>query len=367
MLSMQILRDPFEAAEDHVSYLNGEFLQRTGRAVRARPEQAPPSVDDLEAYRRVMEDEEDEDEPAPMPTPAPLPTMYVVAPTLRAATEVGRRAVGGFNVHGQRVGDYKGPWFDRKNNRAQRLADEGRVLYGVFDTVSDEIAQKRTAAFAKGEILDGNLNEGQYKDMLDAAMKLYRVKPRSPQTIIGEFTTLMEELADVDNTSVVWNNKTEREVRSLAEELWRCNPVAAREEPVSVDVTAAYREAFNAVRHREPQPYQTTAPRPERPAATIADMYAERLAEARQLLRDPPDQSLYTDSAIHTFDPRVRQRLADAEWLRRNAAESLRAAEENTARVVEQEARHMRNHEFYLQQHLSAGQARARHEVAEED
>lgn len=361
MLSMQILRDPFEASENHVSYLNSEFLQRAGRAVRARPEQAPPTVEDLEAYRRVMEAEAEEDEPAPMPMPAPLPHLFVSGPTHAELHET------------QRVGAYKGPWYDRKNKRAIMLASEGRVLYGVFDTVAEEIAQKRTAAFAKGEMIDGNLNEGHYKSLLDAAMKLYHIKPRSPQEIIAEFTGLMQELADVENTRVVWNNKTEREVQDLVEELWRCNPVAAaaREEPVSFDVTAAYHAAFNAVRHREPQAYQTTAPRPERPAATIADVHAERLAEARQLLREPPDASLYTDHAIRTFDSRVqqrvRQRLADAEQLRRSAAESLHDAQRNVVNVMEQEARHMRNHQFYLQQHLSAGQARARHEVAEED
>ena len=434
MYSMQALRDSFEATEDHVSYLNSEFVQRTGRAVRARPEQAPPTVEDLEAYRRVMEAEADEDEPAPMPMPAPLPTLYVFAPTLRAANEVGRRVFDATNAHGQRVGAYEGPWYDRNNMRAQQLVDKGRVLYGVFDKVAEELAQKREAAVAKGEKVDGNINEGQYKEMLDAAMKLYHIKPRSPQTIIGEFTSLMGELADVENTSVVWNDKTERDVRDLVVELWRCNPVAAREEPapvsteslsdamfipttsrdaegnewrqiltnrpapryervapapvsteplsdrsyisvsrdpdgnelrhivtnrpapryervapasravmenrgpafsqeppVSFDVTAAYREALNAIHHRAPQAYQTTPPRSERHAATVADVHAERLAEARQLLRDPPDVPLYTDHAIQTFDSRVqervRQRLADVEQLRRSAAEDQQRME----------------------------------------
>ena len=71
--------------------------------------------------------------------------------------------------------------------------DKGRVLYGVCDKVAEELAQKREAAVAKGEKVDGTINEGQYKEMLDAAMKLYHIKPRSPQTIIGEFTSLMGE------------------------------------------------------------------------------------------------------------------------------------------------------------------------------
>ena len=271
------------------------------------------------------------------------------------------------------------------------LANEGCVLYGVFDKVVEELAQKREAADAKGEKVDGNINEGQYKEMLDAAMKLYHIKPRSPQTIIGEFTSLMGELADVENTSVVWNDKTEREVRDLVVELWRCNPGAAREAPaplsteplsdtmfipttsrdaegnewrqiltsrpapryeraaparrvvmenrgpafsqeppMSFDVTAAYREALNAIHHRAPQAYQTTPPRSERHGATIP---AEQLAEARQLLRDPPDAPLYTDHAIQIFDSRVqqrvRQRLADVEQLRRSAAEDQQRMEES--------------------------------------
>ena len=383
MYSTQALRDSFQAPEDYVSYLHGELLQHAGRTLRARPEQAPPTVEDLEAYRRVMEAEAEEDEPAPMPTPVPAPRIFVVP---------GRRAVGGVNAHGQRLGAYEGPWYDRENKRAVMLANEGCVLYGVFDKVVEELAQKREAADAKGEKVDGNINEGQYKEMLDAAMKLYNIKPRSPQTIIGEFTSLMEELADVENTSVVWNDKTEREVRELVVELWRCNPSAAREAPAPVsteplsdtmfhpttsrdaegnewrqiltnrsvtyqrtvptppapravmedrgpafsqqppesfDVTAAYRVALNAMRHRAPQAYQTTPPRSEGHSVMIP---AEPLAETRQLLRDPPDAPLYTDHAMQIFDSRVqqrvRQRLSFMEQLRRRVEEDRQRMEE---------------------------------------
>ena len=268
MYSTQALRDSFQAPEDYTHWL----LQPTGRALRTRPEQAPPTVEDLEAYRRVMEAEAEEDEPAPMPTPVPAPRIFVVP---------GRRAVGGVDAHGQRLGAYKGPWYDRENKRAVMLANEGCVLYGVFDKVVEELAQKREAADAKGEKVDGNINEGQYKEMLDAAMKLYHIKPRSPQTIIGEFTSLMGELADVENTSVVWNDKTEREVRDLVVELWRCNPGAAREAPAPLSTEPLSDTMFIPTTSRDAEGNEWRQILTSRPAPRY-----ERAAPARRVVME---------------------------------------------------------------------------------